>query len=329
MHTRCKLSSARIAAIFLALAAFALPAVAAEKVTYGLSWVPQGEHCGFFQAQQRGFYKDVGLDVELRPGNPNVNLPMLVASGEIDMGMGSSFTTMNLVNQGIKVRTVAAFFQKNPQTLVAHPGQGIETLSDLKGRPIMVGNFSRNEFWRFLKARHGFTDDQLRPYAYSAAPFLADPKAVQQGYITEDAFLLGSQLPAPPVSLLLADHGYQAYATTVFATDSYIAAHPRRIQAFVDATSKGYVECLNGAYEPAMRATLALNPRHGEDLFHFKIKQMRERGIVLSGDAATMGIGAMTDQRWKAFFDDMSQAGVYPETLDYKSAYTLQFVQTK
>jgi len=323
-------STSRLAVTTAAFTCLALaPALALEKVSFGLNWVPEGEHCGFFQAQARGYYKEAGLDVELRPGNPNVNMPLLVASGELDMGMGSSFTPLNLVNRGVPARMVAAYFQKDPQTLVAHPGQGVSTLADLKGRPVMVGNFSRNEFWQFLKARFGFTDDQLRPYSYSSAPFLADPKAVQQGYVTEDAFMLGKAMKEAPVVLLLADYGYDNYATGIFATDKYIDAHPKTVQAFVDATTKGYEECMTGDPTPAMKAILALDPTGGEELFNFKIDQMRKRGMVDGGDAAKLGVGAMTDERWASFFKVMSEAGVYPKTLDYKAAYTLRFIARK
>ena len=317
----------RLSALLATLAALAAsPALALDKVSFGLNWVPEAEHCGFFQARATGLYERAGLDVELRPGNPNVNMPLLVASGELDMGMGSSFTTLNLVAKGIKARTVAAFFQKDPQTLVAHAGQGVARLEDLKGRPIMVGGFSRNEFWQFLKARYGFTDDQLRPFAYSAAPFLADKRAVQQGYITEDAALLGKALPEPPVSILLADYGYDNYATSIFATETFITAKPKLVRAFVEASRKGWEACMAGDYEPAMRAVLALVPTGGEDLFRFKMDQMKRRGLVDGGDAARLGLGAMTEARWRSFFDVMTQAGLYPASLDVRQAYTLDFL---
>jgi NitT/TauT family transport system substrate-binding protein len=72
---------------------------------------------------------------------------------------------------------------------------------------------------------------------------------------------------------------------------------------------------------------LAMNPEHGEPLFHFKLREMKARGIVDGGDAATLGVGAMTDARWKEFFDTMSAAGVYRAKLDYRSAYTLTFLK--
>jgi NitT/TauT family transport system substrate-binding protein len=223
--------------------------------------------------------------------------------------------------------TVAAFFQKDPQTLVAHPDRGISTLADIKGRPVMIGKFSQQEFWQFLKQKFAFTDDQLRPYTYSAAPFLADPAAIQQGYVTEDAFLLGAQMPKPPVVLLLADYGYQNYATSVFGLRPYIEKNTKTVQAFVDATRKGVAACMAADYTAGMKLMLAMNPEHGEPLFHFKLKEMKTRGMVDGGDAATLGIGAMTDARWKEFFDTMSAAGVYPAKLDYRSAYTLAFVK--
>lgn len=313
----------------LALAAGALlsgGAQAAEKVRFGLSWLAQAEHCGFFQAKAQGLYEKAGLDVEIVNGGPDRNLPLQVSANDLQLAMGSSFTTLRMLQNGMPAQTVAAFFQKDPQTLVAHPDQGVSTLADLKGRPIMVAKFSQQEFWQFLKRRHGFTDDQLRPYTYSAAPFLVDVKAVQQGYVTEDALLLGKALPKPPVSILLADFGYRNYATTVFGAKGYIESKPQVVQAFVDASKAGWQQCLSGDYTPAMKAVIAMNPPHTEELFHYKMKQIKERGLVDSGDAKGMGLGAMTDARWKEFFDVMAGAGVFPANLDYRSAYTLKFV---
>jgi len=311
------------------IAAIAAPAHGADKLRFGLNWYPQAEHCGWFQAQAAGLYKKAGLEVELIGGSPDRNVPLLVAAGELDLGMGSSFTTLNMAARGIPARTIAAFLQKDPQTLVAHADQGVKTLADLKGRPIMVAKFSQAEFWAFLKQKHGFSDSQLRPYAYSPAPFLADAKAVQQGYITEDAMLLGKALPKPPVSILLADYGYENYASTIFAMDRYIAANEKAVAAFVEATRAGWQQCIDGDYAPALNAVVAADPKHDVALFHFKMKQMKELAMVKHGDALQSGAGAMSDARWKRFFDTMSAAGIYPATLDYKAAYTLRFSNAK
>ena len=310
----------------LAFSFLAPGAQAAEKIRFALSWLPEGEHCGFFQAKATGLYDKAGLDVEIVPGGPAANNPLLLAAGKLDLAMGSSFTTLNMQNSGVDGVTIAAYFQKDPRTLVAHADQGVNTLADLKGRPIMVAKFSIQEFWQFLKQKYGFTDEQLRPYTYNAAPFLADPKAVQQGYVTEDALLLGAQLPKPPVVLLLADYGYDVYATTVYGLRPWIEAHADAVKKFLAATAEGYKQCDEGEAPEGMRLLLQMNPDHGEPLYHFKLGEIRKRKMVTGGDAEKLGIGAMTDARWKDTFETLSNAGVYPKTLDYTKAYTLKFI---
>ena len=66
-----------------------------------------------------------------------------------------------------------------------------------------------------------------------------------------------------------------------------------------------------------------------EDEIAYSIQAMKEHGIVDLGDSKTLGIGAMTDERWARFFKVMVQAGLYPADMDYKKAYTLQFVNKK
>jgi NitT/TauT family transport system substrate-binding protein len=323
--------AARLAVAALVLAAAADPAAALEKIRFGLNWLPEAEHCGFFYAKAAGLYEKVGLDVDLIPGGPGLNTAILVAGGQEDLAMGSSFTTLNMVKHDVPGVTVAAYFQKDPQTLVAHADQGIRDIRDVKGRPVMVADSARGEFWQFLKARFGFTDDQLRPYTYNPAVFLANPDSIQQGYVTSDALYLGGKLEKPPVILLLADYGYANYATTVFGMRSFTESKPAVVKAFLDATARGWQACMTSDYTPAMKAATAINtdPSYGPALWAAAIAEMRNREIVTGGDAEKLGIGTMTDERWKSFFDDMVAAGVYPPNLDYKSAYTLKFVAAK
>jgi NitT/TauT family transport system substrate-binding protein len=311
------------AALSLALAN---TAGAAEKFIYGLSWLPQAEHCGFFQAKARGLYLAAGLDVDLFPGGPSLNMPQLVAAGRVDAAMGSALTTLNMRANDIAGVTIAAFFQRSPQTLVAHPDPALKTLADLKGRRIAIANFARTTFWVWLKATYGFDDSQLRPYAYSPSAFVADKSMVQQGYITEDEFFLGGALGAAPKSFLLADYGYPDYATSVFTMASVIEKRRDALARFIDTSIKGWQECMYGDPQPAYELMRAVQPEQSFELSAFKIAQMKKHGFIDRGDAARLGLGAMTHERWKAVFDVMSAGGIYAKDLDYRAAYSLEFV---
>jgi len=295
-------------------------------VTYVLSWTPQAEHCGAYQAKADGTYAAANLDVEIVPGGPSINPAQLVAAGKYDMASGGALTTLNMRASGIPGVTVAAMLQKSPSTMVAHPGQGIAKLEDLAGRGIAVAASSRQNLWAWMKVKFGFDDSQLRPYTYNSAAFVADKTRVQQGYITEDAFFLGKAIGAEPVTLLLADRGYPDYASTIFTMQSTVDTRRDVVKRFVEATAKGFTECAIGDPSKAIEAIAAIAPEQTAELSRFKISQMRKYEMILGGDAARLGAGAMTDERWKTIFDTMTELGAYEKSLDYKSAYTLDFV---
>jgi NitT/TauT family transport system substrate-binding protein len=301
-------------------------AEAADKVVFGTNWKAQAEHGGYYQAVATGIYAKYGLDVTIRPGGPTVNHPQLLAAGKIDFNMGGNgYGAINYVPAGIPVVTVASIFQKDPQVLIAHEGQGVTDVASLKGRPIMISTAARNEYWQWLKAAYGFTDDQVRTYTFNLAPFLADPRAVQQGYVTSEPFAIQKQ-GVKPVVLLLADAGYDSYSTTIEARRETVEKNPDLVQRFVDATIIGWRDYLNGDPSAANALIKKDNPEITDDQLAYSIEAMKRNGIVESGDAKTLGIGAMTDARWKSFFDTAVKAGVYPANLDYKAAYTLAFV---
>src|SRR5215472_13951090 len=163
---------------------------AAEEASFGTDWKAEAEHGGYYQAIATGIYRGHGLEVTLRQGGPQVNHAQLLAAGRLDFNLApNSFGPLNFVSENIPMVAVAAIFQKDPSVLIAHPGQGNDTLAALKGKPIMIGSDTRIGSWIFLKNKFGYSDNQIRPYAFSVAPFLSDPKAIQQGYLSSEPFI--------------------------------------------------------------------------------------------------------------------------------------------
>jgi NitT/TauT family transport system substrate-binding protein len=160
------------------------------------------------------------------------------------------------------------------------------------------------------------------------APFLADPNAVQQGFVTSEPYSIAQALGKEPVVLLIADAGFSAYQATIAISRKLAGEKKDLIQRFVDASLEGWAQYLKGG--PATAAANALikqaNPEQTDDRIAYAIKVLNARGIVLSGDALTGGIGAMSDARWQGFYDSMVDVEVLPQGLKVKDAYTLEFV---
>jgi len=297
------------------------------RLRLATDWRAEAEHGGFYQALATGEYSRRGLDVQIIQGGPGVNVPQLLASGAADLGIGSnSFIVLNLAAEKAPVTAVMAAFQKDPQVLIAYPDAGIASIADMKGHPILLADASVGAFWVWLKAKYGFTDAQVRKYTFNAAPFLADKRAVQQGYVTSEPYTIEKEAGIKPAVFLLADNGYPGYAAMVLARNSLIVEQAPVVQAFVDGSAAGWKSYLDGDAAPADTLIGKDNPEMSQDVLDQARAKLKSYGIVESGDAVTRGIGAMTDARWKAFFDMASSQGVYARTADYRSAYTLDFL---
>jgi NitT/TauT family transport system substrate-binding protein len=297
------------------------------RLRFATDWRAEAEHGGFYQALANGEYAKRGLEVEFIQGGPGVNVPQLLAAGAADLGIGSnSFIVMNLAAEKAPVKAVMAAFQKDPQVLIAHPDAGISSIADMKGHPILLADASIQAFWVWLKAKYGFTDDQVRKYTFNAAPFLADRRAVQQGYVTSEPYTIEKEAGLKPEVFLLADNGYPGYAAMVLARDALIAEKPEAVRGFVEASAAGWKSYLDGDPAPANALIRKDNPEMAQDVLDQARLKLKSYGVVESGDAATGGIGIMTDTRWKTFFDMASGQGIYPADMDYHAAYTLQFL---
>lgn len=304
-------------------------ALAADEVSFGTNWKAQAEHGGFYQALATGIYAKYGLEVTIRQGGPQVNHSQLLAAGRIDFNMGGNlFNSLNYPAQKIPVVTVAAMFQKDPQVLISHPGVGNDSLAALKGKTIFVSGDGRASFWLWLKQKYGYADEQIKPYTFNPAPFLADKSSTQQGYATSEPFSI-EKAGVKPVVHLLADNGFETYSTLIETTSKMVAEKPDLVQRFVDASILGWQSYISGDPAAANALIKKDNPEMTDELIAYSIKTMKEMGIVDSGESKVNGIGAMDEARWKRFAEFAISVGVYPKDLDWKAAFTTQFVNKK
>jgi NitT/TauT family transport system substrate-binding protein len=297
------------------------------KISFVTDWKAQAEHGGFYQALAEGLYAERGLDVSIREGGPAVNVPQLLAAGAADFGIGSNaFIPLNLVREGAGIKAVMAVFQKDPQVLITHPRSDVKSIADMTGKPIMIVDASTATFWPWLKAKFGFSDSQIRKYTFNLAPFLVDQNAIQEGYLSSEPYSIEKEGGFTPQIFPLADAGYPGYANMVLVPEKWIEDRPMAVQAFVDATIEGWMHYLYGDASAGNALIKKDNPEMTDDVIAQAVDKMKRYGIVLSGEAESKGLGAMSDARWQEFFEIMARQGVYPADLPYRSAYTLAFV---
>jgi NitT/TauT family transport system substrate-binding protein len=302
---------------------------ALDKVSFGTGWVAEAEHGGFYQAVADGTYRKHGLDVDIVQGGPQVNSQLLLAVGKLDFAMGDMLQSFDTVARGIPTLAVAAMSQKDPQVMIAHPDRGIDSLKDLRGLTLFISQEGVTTFFQWLKREFGLLDSQVRPYTFSSQPFIVDPDSAMQGYLTLEPYAIEKITGKKPKVFLLADHGFNNYASLIQTRRDTVERKADVVQRFVDASIIGWYNYLYGDNAAANALIKGQNPGMTDDQLAYSVATMKQNGIVDSGAAKELGIGAMTDARIAAFFDEMAKAGVVKAALDYRKAYTLRFVNKK
>ncbi len=309
--------------LLLALPASAAPLI---HITFVTDWKAQAEHGGFYEALAEGVYARYGLDVTIREGGPDVNVPQLLAGGAADFGIGSNaFVVMNLVQQKVPLRAVMAIFQKDPQVLISHPRHDMNSLAEMKDHPILISAATMTSFWPWLRAKFGFQDTQIRKYTNNLAPFVVDPNAIQEGYLTSEPYTILQQAHFTPKVFLLSDYGYPGYANMVLTTQKWIDTNPDVVQKFFNASKQGWLDYLNRDPKPGNALIKRDNPDMTDAIIAQSIAKMKQYQLVAGGDAPAYGLGAMTDKRWRDFSQVMTGQGIYPKGLDVTKAYDLRF----
>ena len=306
----------------------AMPALAQNvAVTFGTNWVAQAEHGGYYQAVADGTYAACGLDVTILPGGPQVNNRALMLAGQVDFHMGgSTLDGFSAVQEGLPILTVAAAFQKDPQVIVTHPGAAASFADLAKLDKFLISDQGVLTFWAWMIQAYGFKPEQREVYTFSAAPLIANVTWGMQGYLSSEPYFFAKETGITPDVWLIADAGYTAYSTTVETLTDTVTNRPEVVQCFVDGSAIGWTNYLYGDNAAANALIKADNPEMSDEAIAYAIDTMKTNGIVFSGEALTMGAGAMTDAKVEDFFQKMAAVGAVPADLDWKASYTLAFV---
>src|SRR5216684_234291 len=298
-------------------------ASAAEKVTFLTSWFAQAEHGGFYQAKATGLYEKAGLDVTIKIGGPQVNGMQLLLAGETDVLMGYDLQVLKALEQGFAVTTIATSFQHDLQGMMTH--DNVQSLGALKDKTILVATSGRTTWWPWLKAKYKYTEEQAKPYTFNLQPFFADKNVVQQAYPSSEPFQ-AKQQGIPVKFFLFARDGYPPYGTTMVAKRDFGEKSPDVAARFVKASLEGWKSYMADP-APANALIKADNPKMMDDQIAFGIEQLKLLKVIDGGDAATLGIGIITEPRWKATYDFMVSAGLLKPEVDWKAGFTDRFVK--
>lgn len=232
-------------------------AFAQAKTVMQLGWIANVEYMGMFIADDAGYYKEEGLDMEIVPGGPAVAVAPIVASGKALVGLDSVDTIARARTEGAKLKLIGAELQRNPTAVMSLADNPIKTPPDLVGKKFGVQQNGAEIINLF------FQMNDIDPASVTIVPVQFDPAPLVAGEV--DAFL--SFLTNQPVQLalkgietnnfLLSDYGYTAWADCLVVHEDSLADAERRKQlvGVVRGTVRGWQDAI---VDPKRGATLAV-----------------------------------------------------------------------
>ena len=298
-------------------AAGALP-----QVQLALNWFPEAEHGGFYAAQVHGYYESRGVEVDILGGGPDAPVIQRVATGEVHFGVTNADDVLYARARQAPVVALMASYQVNPRCIMVHRNSGIDDISRIEEMTLAMSQ--RPAFSHYLRWKYPFKGVRIVPYPGNVTRFLMDENFAQQGYIISEPFVARAH-GADPRALLVAEIGFNPYASVLVASEEPIEAHPGLTAAVVAASVSGWERYLEDP-EPTNRRIHALNPEMSLEILAYGAEASVP--LVLDPVAREKGIGAMTLERWRELLQQMSDAGlIEAEEVDVEGAFTLRFLR--
>ncbi len=290
------------------------------KVRLALNWFPEAEHGGFYAAQVHGYYQKRGLEVEILGGGPDAPVIQRVATGSVTFGVTNADDVLNARTQEAPVVALMAPYQINPRCIMVHANSGIHSIADIKN--ITLALSQRPAFSHYLRHKYALSGVTIVPYPGNVVQFLTNDKFAQQGYVFSEPFVARQQ-GGDPRALLVADIGFNPYASVLIATEATIAQRTDVVAAMTAAVVEGWDHYLR---QPQATNQLInqLNPQMGLDILAYGASE--SRALVLDEVARQHGIGHMAAERWQTLLAQMAEAGLLDANGDAEAAYTTRFL---
>lgn len=294
-----------------------------KKVVLRLKWVHQAQFAGFYAAAKQGYYKDAGLDVEIRPGGSDFPSVQMVASGSEDFGVTGADQILLAREKGVTVTAVSTIYRETPFVLFSLKESGIASMEDLAGQRVGVKLGGNEELtFRSMVAGAGVDGSKIdeMPVKYDLSPLLSGQVKAWPGYVINE--VLAVEELGHEVNLIKpADYGINFYADTLFTKQELIDKDPELVKSFVQASMKGWAYALE---HPEEAASYGLEYADNLKLEH-EVNMMKASVPLLQPD--NLPLGKMDSAAWETLQKSLIDLKFLKKEQSLKDVFTNEFLE--
>jgi NitT/TauT family transport system substrate-binding protein len=226
-------------------------------IRFQLDWYPNAQFAGLFVANERGWFREVGLDVTFAPVDAEMKVVGRVVSDGDGMGCSESGVLLDAAARGAPIMILGTMLQGSPMALVSLAGHGYTNLAALRGKALGIHPDGRRAL-ELIIAHDGFHAEDFRiiEKEHDLSPLLNGAFDAVQGYLIDEAVALEVSNHRAIDVIPFREHGYAAYSQVYFTSQSFWARHPDKARAFLKAARRGWLEAI---VDPAAAAALVIS----------------------------------------------------------------------
>ncbi len=244
------------------------PARAADNVTLMLNWYVYGEHAPFYYGQEKGFYADEGIDLQIQEGRGSAVTTQAVAAGSATFGYVDVPTMMRAAAKGAPVTAVGVLIQVNPMALMGFADKNIRTAADIKGKTVaLTPGDSLTQIWPlFLRKAELKESDVTEVFgdAQTKLNAVVNGRAdLLTGYVMDQSMRIKDATAKDVFPIRWADYGINLVSSGVVARTPLLTENPDLIRRFMRASTRA-VEAAAKDPRGAAMAILAAVPKGGQ-----------------------------------------------------------------
>lgn len=281
-----------------------------KKVNLQLKWTHQFQFAGYYAAKLKGYYQDVGLDVDFLEASLSQITADTVTFGSADFGIAGS-DIISLYARGRPLRALAAIYQHSPAILVARRDAGINQLSDLKNKRVGLEEYSASIL--AMLRQHGVErfDLNLQPFNFTAYDLLDGRVEAMSTYSSTEMFELNdSGLDAVVFDPF--DYGIDSYSDILYTTSKFMRNNPSLVNAFVEASLKGW----RYAYDHPEELIDHIVDTYHAPRSRAQLEFEAEITLPLIKPTQDSQIGHMDAHKWQRMLEVFQREGLAPPNVD-------------
>jgi len=294
-----------------------------ERVVVRLKWLHQAQFAGFYVADKKNLYRDVGMKVTIHPGGVDFPAIQMISAGNEHFGVTGADQILIAREKGVPVVAIAAIYRRNPLVLFSLKEKGITKPSDLEGRKVGVKLGGNEELtYRALVRKTGIDASKITevPVKYDMSPLFSGTVDVWPGYVINEPVV--AEEKGYEVNIIWpSDYGVNMYADTLFTTERMIRENPELVQRFVKASLEGW-EYAATHQDEAVRYTLTYSDKLR---IEHEAAMMAASLQLLKPDDSP--IGTMDRKVWEQMQKLLLENGFLKKPVDLDRVYSTRFLE--